>query len=121
MDLPEASEHIVMERDTLRLLCSVSIKPGTRAALCKLLRSENFIEPMQRILFEEIVALGAVDSEQLRQLLPSRLTNRGFPDFDLENLLNPKLFSEIEIARLFESVLRLIEADEPSENLESEI
>lgn len=121
MDLPEASERFVMERDTLRLLCSTSITPETRAAFCKLLRSENFIEPMQRVLFEEIAALGAVDSEQLPRLLPSRLTNRGFPDFDLEDVLNPKLVTAIEIARLFESVLRLIQADEPSENPEPEI
>jgi len=121
MDLPEASEHTAMERDALRLLCCMSIKSATRAALCKLLRSASFIEPMQRILFEEIAALGAVDSEQLRQLLPSRLTNRGFPDFDLENLLDAKLVSEIEIAKLFESVLRLIQADELCENPEPEI
>lgn len=105
-----------MERDALRLLCSVSIKPATRAAICGLLHSENFIEPIQRILFEEIAALGAVDSKQLLQLLPSRVTNRGFPDFDLEDLLHPQWVSETEIARLFESVLRLIQLHEPSEN-----
>ena len=120
MHLPETSEHLAMERDALRLLCSARIQPATRAAICALLRSENFIEPMQRILFEEIAALGPVDATQLLELLPSRVTNRGFPDFDFENLLHPKWASEAEISSLFESVLRLIQLHQPSENREPE-
>jgi hypothetical protein len=54
----------------------------------------------------------------LLQLLPARVTNRGFPDFDLEDLLNPKLVSEKEIERLFQSVLRLIEQHESNEESE---
>lgn len=118
MHAPEVPNHIDMERDALRLLCSVLIKPVTRVALCGLLRPENFIEPLQRIIFEEISSLGAVDSKQLVQLLPSRVTNRGFPDFDLEDLLTPKLVSEKEIERLFQSVLRLIELHESNEESE---
>ncbi len=102
-------EHIAMERDTLRLLCSVLLKPVTRVEICRLIDPAQFIEPLQRVLFEEIRALGTSDSKQLLRLLPARVTNRGFPDFDLQELLEPKLVSERDIEKLFQSALHLIE------------
>ena len=80
MGMPDVTEHIRMERDMLRLLCSVLIKPDTRVEICRMLGPTNFIEPLQRIVFEEIRALGPIDSTQLRLLLPVCVTNRGFPD-----------------------------------------
>src|SRR6266480_1762343 len=101
------TEHTGMERDTLRLLCSVLVKPATRVELCRLLEPDSFYEPLQRVIFEEVKALGAVDAKQLLLLLPGRITNRGFPDFDMEELLVPKLVSEQDIEKLFQSALRL--------------
>jgi len=112
-------EHVNIERDTLRLLCSVLLKPATRVEICRVLEPDSFFEPLQRVVFEEIRALGEVDGKQLLQLLPSRITNRGFPDFELEDLLTPKLVSEQEIERLFQSAIRLMnisDADETSTN-----
>jgi hypothetical protein len=109
------SEHANMERDTLRLLCSVLLKPATRVEICRVLEPDSFFEPLQRVVFEEIRALGAVDGKQLLQLLPGRITNRGFPDFELEDLLTPKLVSEQEIERLFQSAIRLMNLDSGEE------
>jgi hypothetical protein len=106
------AEHTNMERDTLRLLCSVLLKPTTRVELCRLLESDSFYEPLQRVIFEEVKALGAVDAKQLLLLLPGRITNRGFPDFEMEDLLTPKLVSEQDIEKLFQSALRLMNLDE---------
>ena len=106
------TEHTNMERDTLRLLCSVLLKPATRVELCRLLEPDSFYEPLQRVIFEEVKALRAVDAKQLLLLLPGRVTNRGFPDFDMEELLTPKLVSEQDIERLFQSALRLMNLDE---------
>jgi hypothetical protein len=114
MSVSNASERIAAERDLLRLLCSVLVKPVTRVELCRLVEPSKFLEPLQRVLFEEIRALGPVDSRQLLQLLPARVTNRGFPDFDLEDLLTPKLVSESDIEKLFQSALRLIDVDDDS-------
>ena len=36
------------------------------------------------------------------------MINRGFPDFNLEKLLAPKLASDVEIEQLFESTLHLL-------------
>lgn len=106
-----------MERNTLRLLCSVLVKPGTRLEICRLLHSNDFLDPLRRTVFEEVQAAGVISSRQLRASLPARVTRRGFPRFDLDKLLAPKLASEAEIEQLFESTLCLLKlggADEPT-------
>jgi hypothetical protein len=115
MNASHVNEHIEMERETLRLLCSVLLKPRTRVEICRLLDSSKFLEPLQRILFEEIRALGPINAKQLLQLLPARVTNRGFPDFDLQDLLSPKLVSEEQIEKLFQSALHLMDIDKSGE------
>ncbi len=115
MTLPNTMEHVAAERDLLRLLCSILVKPVTRVELCRLVDPEKFVDATQRIVFEEIRALGPVDSKRLLEILPSRVTNRGFPDFDLDELLTPKLVSEDDIEKLFQSALRLIDVDDSTD------
>ena len=55
-----------LERRTLRLLCSVLLKPVTRVELVGLLDAELFTEALHRTVFEEIAAIGAVPSAKLR-------------------------------------------------------
>jgi len=107
--------RVPLERNALRLLCSVLIKPGTRLEICRLLDPSVFQDPLRRVVFEEIRALGAIESRRLRELLPSRVTNRGFPDFDLHDFLAPHEVSEAEIDKLFESVLHLLDFSHPDE------
>jgi hypothetical protein len=119
MSLPghgtEPKGRVPSERNTLRLLCSVLIKPGTRLEICRLLDPGVFQDPVRRVVFEEIWALGAIDSRRLRELLPARVTNRGFPDFDLHELLAPHQVTEAEIDKLFEGVLQLLDQSHPDE------
>ncbi len=104
-----------LQKNTLRFLCSVLIKSGTRSEICKLLDPGVFDDPLHRVVFEEIREMGAVDSRRLRELLPARVTNRGFPDFDLKHLLAPYEVSEKEIDHLFESALQLLDLSNPDE------
>ena len=106
--LPKSPNRDLMERNTLRLLCSVLVKPGTRLEICRLLHPNDFLDPMRRTVFEEVLAAGVISSKQLRASLPTRVISRGFPDFDLDKLLAPKVASEAEIEQLFESTLRLL-------------
>src|SRR5277367_2971677 len=113
----EVPDREQMERKTLRLLCSVLVKPGTRLEICRLLHAKDFIDPLRRVVFEEVQAAGVISSKQLRASLPELMVQRGFLDFDLERLLAPKLASEAEIEQLFESTLQLLRlggADEVS-------
>jgi hypothetical protein len=100
-----------MERNTLRLLCSVLVKPGTRLEICRLLHPDDFLDPVRKVVFEEVEAAGVISSKQLRTYLPARMCGRGFPGFDLDKLLAPKQASEAEIERLFESTIRLLKLD----------
>jgi hypothetical protein len=106
-----------MERNTLRLLCSVLVKPGTRLEICKLLHSNDFLDSLRRAVFEEVQTAGLISSKHLRASLHALMINRGFADFDLDKLLAPKLASEAEIEQLFESTLHLLKlggGDEPT-------
>ena len=105
----------VLEKNTLRFLCSVLIKGGTRGEICKLLDPGIFQDPLRRVVFEEIRQLGAIDSRRLRQLLPARVSSRGFPDFDLHAFLAPHEVTEKEIDQLFESALQLLDLSHPDE------
>jgi hypothetical protein len=109
-----------LQKNTLRFLCSVLIKSGTRVEICKLLDPALFADPLQRVVFEEIRGLGAIDSRWLRELLPARVANRGFPDFDLKELLAPYEVTEQEIDQLFESALQLLDLSHPDEGLLTE-
>jgi hypothetical protein len=120
----ESAQRATMERDTLRLLCSVLIKPGTRVEIGRLLHPGVFLDGLRRTVFEEILALGAIQSNRLRELLPARVTNRGFPEFDLDDLLKPKLATEADIEKLFQNALQLLKiggpADTPLFDLEND-
>lgn len=111
----QPESHPSLEKNTLRFLCSVLIKRGTRGEICRLLDPGVFQDPLRRVVFEEIRELGSVDSRRLRELLPARVTNRGFPDFDLKSFLAPQEVGEKEIDQLFESALQLLDLSHPNE------
>jgi hypothetical protein len=115
MAIPRTDSRTLLERNTIRFLCSVLIKGGTRSEICKLLDPSVFQDPLRRVVFEEIRALGPIESRRLRALLPARVTNRGFPDFDLHALLAPHEVGESEIDQLFESALQLLDLSHPDE------
>jgi hypothetical protein len=117
MRVHDLDTRFQLQRNTLRFLCSVLIKSGTRVEICKLLYAGAFEDPLHRVVFEEIREMGSVDSRRLRELLPARVTNRGFPDFDLKQLLTPYEVSEREIHQLFESALQLLDLSNPDEEL----
>jgi hypothetical protein len=103
------SSNDELERNTLRFLCSILIKPSTRTELLGLLDRSQFSDILCQVVFEEIQAVGPVPSRTLRELLPARVTNRGFPDFDLKEFLGNSNASESEVEELYMSVLEMIE------------
>jgi len=115
MKIHEPTHRTDLEKNTLRFLCSVLIKGGTRGEICKLLDPTVFQDPLRRAVFEEIRELGAIDSRRLREQLPARVTSRGFPDFDLHAFLAPHEVTEKEIDHLFECALELLDLSQPGE------
>jgi hypothetical protein len=104
----EEEEILRQERQALRLLCSNLIQPRTRVELCQLLEPSLFQDVLHRVTFEEIQTAGGVSAVRLRESLPARITNRGFPDFDLHAFLGQDTATESEVEDLFLSVLWLI-------------
>lgn len=76
-------EQFLRERRNIQFLCSGKLSAEERTELCQKWKAEQFVDQTHRILFEEIVRLGAVSERQLRELLPARVTNRGFPDVEI--------------------------------------
>ena len=113
-------EEITQERQALRLLCSNLIRATTRMELCNLLDSSLFQDDLHRVAFEEIRTAGTIPAKRLREELPGRITNRGFPDFELLEFLGKDLATEGEIEQLFMSVLRLIQERHESDGNEVE-
>jgi hypothetical protein len=102
-----AREHF--EREAIRLLCSDLITPETRMRLAEMLQTKVFTEDLNRVVYEAIVGVGAVPARRLRELLPGRVTNLGFPDFELQAYLGRNGATD-DIDKLFESLLELSEA-----------
>jgi hypothetical protein len=105
----DAGSNERIERNTLRLLCSDLLQAATRVELLELLDGELFTDELHRVAYEEMRAMGAVAPRRLRELLPARITNRGFPDFDWKKFLGAEVATEKEIEELYASVLRMIE------------
>ena len=116
----DKDEELRQERQALRLLCSNLVRAATRVELCNLLDGSLFQDTLHRVAFEEIRTAGAVPAKRLREELPGRITNRGFPDFELLEFLGKDLASEDEIEELFMSVLRLIQVRHESDGSELE-
>jgi hypothetical protein len=94
------------ERDALRLLCSDLILADTRAQLAGMLNERAFGNDLNRVVYEEIVGIGAISARRLKELLPGRVTLRGFPDFDLNELLG-RNGKDDDVDKLFDSLLKL--------------
>jgi hypothetical protein len=110
MNVSDTEKSLRQERQALRLLCSNLIRPLTRMELCKLLTPDLFQDLLHRVAFEEIQTAGAIPAARLREALPARITNRGFPDFELSDFLGKDTATQTEIEELFRSVLGFIRA-----------
>ena len=88
------------------MLCSDLISPATRAQLAGLVNERAFGDELNRVVYEEIVGAGPVAPRRLRELLPGRVTLRGFPDFELKEFLG-RTGAQDDIDKLFESLLDL--------------
>jgi hypothetical protein len=75
----------------LQLLCGAAVPPSLRAGFCGRLSALHFADAANCIVFEEIRSMThsarPCTAQDLCEQLPSRVTRRGFPDVDFENLL----------------------------------
>lgn len=87
------------ELQALRTLCDEAVPREDRQRLMQPLSGHAFIEPEHQVVFESIRALfphGPVSVAQLR----AHLTNRGFPDTDVEKYFQPAAPASIHRERV---------------------
>jgi len=97
---PEASDRLKDERRVLRTLCQGTPQGSVRASARDLLRTYRWREPLHHVIFEVILSIPTEVPEVIRTQLPARLTRRGFPDVDIEDLFKPHGLSKEEAERL---------------------
>lgn len=94
------------ERLVLQALCQGTKQGSVREAARRILGGYRWREPMHQAAFDSIMSLPADDPEVIRHFLPSRLTRRGFPDFDLEEFFRPHGLSAEEVEKVMEHLAK---------------
>ena len=84
----------------LQALCQGTPQGSVRATARDLLRTYRWGEPLHHVMFEVILGIPTEVPEVIRTQLPARLTRRGFPDVDIEDLFKPHGLSKEEAERL---------------------
>ena len=95
--MPPSSESEAersLELIILRALCQGTPEGSVRASAKRILGSYRWREPLHQAVFEVIMGMPKHDTRVIRDLLPARLTRRGFPDFNL-----PDFFGGRAVAR----------------------
>ena len=100
------------ERQVLRALCQGTL--DCRASL-NTLRSYRWREPLHQVIFDFLVSMPIATPELVREHLPTHLTRRGFPDFDLA-WFQPIALAETDIERLIQRLrLTATRFEQPAE------
>ena len=84
----------------LRALCQGTPQGSVRETAKDILRTYRWREPLHHVIFEVILGIPTEVPEAIRTQLPARLTRRGFPDVDIEDLFEPHGLSKEEAEHL---------------------
>jgi hypothetical protein len=116
MSAPLTPERLALEWKVLRLLCHARMQPGAALVLSPILQAHHFREPANRIIYEELLAIGSVPYERLREFLSTRVTRRGLPDVDFDELFLWPESTENLAAEMVHTIKRLVALDEIEES-----
>ena len=84
----------------LQALCQGTPQGSVRATARDMLRTYRWREPLHHVIFEVVLSIPTEAPEVIRDQLPARLTRRGFPDVDIEDLFKPHGLSKEEAEHL---------------------
>ena len=72
----------------------------------RLLRGYCWREPVHQAIFEALESIPSDSPEAIRSRLLTRLTVKGYPDVDCEDLFQPHSLSKEEAERLFQALIQ---------------
>ena len=104
---PNEDDIIQTERCVLQALCQGAPEGSVREAAKVILRHYRWHEPLHQMIFNLLVEMPTDDPEVIRDLLPSRLTRKGFPDVAWEDFFQPHPLSKEEAERLMQHLRAL--------------
>ena len=90
-----------LELAALRALCQGSTDGSLLREGLGILAGHRFVEPLHQVFFEVLETISSDNPAVIRDLLPARLNNRGFPDFDLEIYFRPNSLTRAQALELF--------------------
>jgi hypothetical protein len=86
MVVVDAQSRSALERQVLAALCAGTREGSVREMARKHLAAYAWSEAAHQTIFEIVMGFPSAGEAALRDQLPARLTRRGFPDFDFDDL-----------------------------------
>jgi hypothetical protein len=105
--MPESRDEqrvIRAERRALQALCQGTPEGSVLEAGRRILRDYRWREPLHEMVFQALMTIPSGAPSLVRDLLPSRLTRKGFPDLAWEAFFQPHSLTRTEAERLMEQL-----------------
>jgi hypothetical protein len=105
--MPARSKESVIqtERRVLQALHHGTPQEPVEEAARLTLKDYRWREPSHGVIFEILIGIPGGAPEVIREQLPARLTRKGFPDVDWENILKPQALSKNEVEQLMQELV----------------
>lgn len=87
MQEAERLHSVEIERRLLATLCASALDRQTRAQILERLSAHTFANRDHEIIFQALAKMPPATAEHIRETLSARLTRLGFPDIDVEPIL----------------------------------
>jgi len=97
-------EITAMELAVVRALCTGVLQGSTRQQVLRWLDTYAFRDVIHQLIFDTVREIRPEPPELIRQQLPARLTQKGFPEVDFEKFLTPPGLSSSEALELAEKL-----------------
>jgi hypothetical protein len=87
MQEAERLPNAEIERRLLSALCATALDREMRAHILERLSAHTFANRDHEIIFQALAKMPLAPAEHIRETLSARLTRLGFPDIDVEPIL----------------------------------
>jgi hypothetical protein len=103
-----------LELAALRILCQGTADGLLMREGLRILSGYQFTDHAYQVVFETLKEMPTEEGRLIRELLPGRLNNRGFPDLELDEFYQPHLLTRDGALRLLHRLAA--SADQDSAN-----
>jgi hypothetical protein len=103
--IPRADSDILKaERNVLRAMCQGVPGCDVLRDGLEILADHSFMDSTHQLVFDTLRELRAGNPQLIRERMPARLNNKGFPDVDLETFFAPQRLRADEALALMHTI-----------------